>query len=234
MKDKDKAKIIHFAYKVKEKKESFNYDINGLEQVSNYISDGFHNLKKNDTIKTRSEIEYNIYKYSSYPGFLWQSRLIAIYHIYATIIGVLDARYDSYNRDLAFENGFYFKNEENINLCKKNIDIIKDTRNKIIEDYYEIIPSDELDIIKNIITEIPLHKEFDKLCNDMKTHYHSGSLQGEFMTSYLLGYNKSLYFDETEVINLYYDLLVDYKEEYLKKEYHRNLVKKLILDKHNN
>ena len=60
--------------------------------------------------------EYNIYKKTEYPGGLWLSKQKYIYQIYATIIGVLDARYDSYNRMLNFEEERIFKNEDDITL----------------------------------------------------------------------------------------------------------------------
>ena len=65
----------------------------------------------------------------------------------------------------------------------------------------------------------------------MTTNYYSGNLQGEFMFSYLLGYNKSLFFCENELIEIYDDLINDYKKVTLQKEYHNRLVKKLVFKK---
>ena len=51
------------------------------------------------------------------------------------------------------------------------------------------------------------------------------------MFSYLLGYNKSLFFYENELIEIYDDLINDYKKVTLQKEYHNRLVKKLVFKK---
>ena len=132
---------------------------------------------------------------------------------------------------LNFEEERIFKNEDEINNYKENIKLILNKRNKIVNDYYDIISSDELDIIKETIEEVPFHKQFVKLSDDMTTHYYSGNLQGEFMFSYLLGYNKSLFFYENELIEIYDDLINDYKKVTLQKEYHNRLVKKLVFEK---
>lgn len=231
MNDINKAKILYLKYKIKESNEYNGNGTDALEEVSKYIKSGFDNLKAINTVETRSQIEYNIYKKTEYPGFLWLSKQKYIYQIYATIIGVLDARYDSYNRMLNFEEERIFKNEDEINNYKKNIKLILNKRNKIVNDYYDIISSDELDIIKETIEEVPFHKQFVKLSDDMTTNYYSGNLQGEFMFSYLLGYNKSLFFCENELIEIYDDLINDYKKVTLQKEYHNRLVKKLVFKK---
>lgn len=231
MNDINKAKILYLKYKIKESNEYNGNGTDALEEVSKYIKSGFDNLKAINTVETRSQIEYNIYKKTEYPGFLWLSKQKYIYQIYATIIGVLDARYDSYNRMLNFEEESIFKNEDEINNYKENIKLILNKRNKIVNDYYDIISSDELDIIKETIKEVPFHKQFVKLSDDMTTHYYSGNLQGEFMFSYLLGYNKSLFFYENELIEIYDDLINDYKKVTLQKEYHNRLVKKLVFKK---
>lgn len=231
MNDINKAKILYLKYKIKESQEYNGNGTDALEEVSKYIKSGFDNLKAINTVETRSQIEYNIYKKTEYPGFLWLSKQKYIYQIYATIIGVLDARYDSYNRMLNFEEERIFKNEDEINNYKENIKLILNKRNKIVNDYYDIISSDELDIIKETIKEVPFHKQFVKLSDDMTTHYYSGNLQGEFMFSYLLGYNKSLFFYENELIEIYDDLINDYKKVTLQKEYHNRLVKKLVFKK---
>lgn len=231
MNDINKAKILYLKYKIKESNEYNGNGTDALEEVSKYIKSGFDNLKAINTVETRSQIEYNIYKKTEYPGFLWLSKQKYIYQIYATIIGVLDARYDSYNRMLNFEEERIFKNEDEINNYKENIKLILNKRNKIVNDYYDIISSDELDIIKETIEEVPFHKQFVKLSDDMTTNYYSGNLQGEFMFSYLLGYNKSLFFYENELIEIYDDLINDYKKVTLQKEYHNRLVKKLVFKK---
>lgn len=231
MNDINKAKILYLKYKIKESNEYNGNGTDALEEVSKYIKSGFDNLKAINTVETRSQIEYNIYKKTKYPGGLWLSKQKYIYQIYATIIGVLDARYDSYNRMLNFEEERIFKNEDEINNYKKNIKLILNKRNKIVNDYYDIISSDELDIIKETIEEVPFHKQFVKLSDDMTTNYYSGNLQGEFMFSYLLGYNKSLFFYENELIEIYDDLINDYKKVTLQKEYHNRLVKKLVFKK---
>lgn len=231
MNDINKAKILYLKYKIKESNEYNGNGTDALEEVSKYIKSGFDNLKAINTVETRSQIEYNIYRKTEYPGFLWLSKQKYIYQIYATIIGVLDARYDDYNRMLNFEEERIFKNEDEINNYKENIKLILNKRNKIVNDYYDIISSDELDIIKETIEEVPFHKQFVKLSDDMTTNYYSGNLQGEFMFSYLLGYNKSLFFYENELIEIYDDLINDYKKVTLQKEYHNRLVKKLVFKK---
>lgn len=231
MNDINKAKILYLKYKIKENNEYIGNGTDALEEVSKYIKSGFDNLKAINTVETRSQIEYNIYKKTEYPAGLWLSKQKYIYQIYATIIGVLDARYDSYNRMLNFEEERIFKNEDEINNYKENIKLILNKRNKIVNDYYDIISSDGLDIIKETIEEVPFHKQFVKLSDDMTTNYYSGNLQGEFMFSYLLGYNKSLFFCENELIEIYDDLINDYKKVTLQKEYHNRLVKKLVFKK---
>lgn len=231
MNDINKAKILYLKYKIKESNEYIGNGTDALEEVSKYIKSGFDNLKAINTVEIRSQIEYNIYKKTEYPGGLWLSKQKYIYQIYATIIGVLDARYDSYNRMLNFEEERIFKNEDEINNYKENIKLILNKRNKIVNDYYDIISSDGLDIIKETIEEVPFYKQFVKLSDDMTTNYYSGNLQGEFMFSYLLGYNKSLFFCENELIEIYDDLINDYKKVTLQKEYHNRLVKKLVFKK---
>lgn len=228
MKDINKAKIIHFMYKIKEANED-TYDTSPFEKVSNCIKMGFNNLENVDTIDTRTDIEFDIFGKSSCPGGLWELKLISIYQIYATIIGVLDARYDEYNKQLEFEKRF--NNEDEIKLYEEMIKLILEKRNKIIEDYNEILSIGKIYSVKISASEIPLHKGFDKLCSNMVKNFNSE--EGEFMMLYLLGYTKSLYFDEEAAIRLYNDLLSDYKKSILKKEYHRKLVKRLISEDNN-
>lgn len=233
MNDLSKAKILCLKYKLKENMEYKDDGIDYLDEVISYIKSGFNNLKAIDTIETRSQMEYDIYNKTEYPGGLWLCKQNYIYQIYATIIGVLDAKYDDYSRMLKREEENIFKNEKEIKMCEENIKKILKDRNKIVKDYYEIVSYDGLNIVGEIIKEIPTHKEFIKLSNSMRKQYYSGNLQGEFMVSYLLGYNKSLFFDENKLINAYDELLNEYKKTSLEKEYHSKLVKKLVFKKEN-
>ena len=48
---------------------------------------------------------------------------------------------------LNFEEERIFKNEDEINNYKENIKLILNKRNKIVNDYYDIISSDGLEVI---------------------------------------------------------------------------------------
>lgn len=235
------AKKIYLEYKEKENREYNFWRVDKLEEVSNYIKSGFDRLRILDIVWTRSQIEENIYKRSGIYGPFSREKSKALYQIYATIIGVLDARYDEanrhINRNVDFINKFGCTEDdrykEEINLEKEFIKLIIEERSNIKEDYISMMPWHEVPIIKDIIDVVPMNKDFDKLCDDMRKNYESDGLHGWFMISYFMGYNNSLFFDYEKIIELYNDLMYEYKIDALKMENNKNKVKELMLSKNN-
>ena len=102
------------------------------QKLNNFIQNSFHNdirvftnqdilklmckavrlLKKADLIETRSKIELDKYKTTSYPAFLWQEKYVASFFIFATMLGYIDKRIDREQKDIQFNEHFLFADTE--------------------------------------------------------------------------------------------------------------------------
>ena len=69
-------------------------------------------LKKADLIETRSKLEYDKYKTTSYPAFLWQEKYVASFYFFATMLGYIDKKIDEKQKNIEFNESFLFADTE--------------------------------------------------------------------------------------------------------------------------
>lgn len=79
-------------------------------------------LKKADLIETRSKIEYDKYKTTSYPAFLWQEKYVASFYFFATMLGYIDKNIDIEQKNIEFNEHFLFADTKKDHRHKDNID----------------------------------------------------------------------------------------------------------------
>jgi hypothetical protein len=216
--DNEKAKLIINFYKAK---ENILPECSYLNKLYNELKIGFNNLKRCEDIDSRAAMEMMLKNETVTPGFLWQEKLVAEYKVFLTMIGVIDARYDSLEKEIDGE----VMNQEYIqNLIEKK-NILIGYRNKIIGDYMEIGTPAKLEILPIVLECVPSHQKFSELLEDMVKNHYQLSLQGEVITSYLNGYNISLRFYLEEAMAIYENLLSKYKKVLTKNIEYKKLVK---------
>lgn len=224
-----KSKLILNLYKIKEEL-SKTPNTNALNEISKSLKSAFYDLENCILIETRADIEFTLNKKTSYDAFLWQERLVATYQVFATMLGIIDARYDYLERNIKFHSEFT-NTSEDIKEEKEQQEQLLAHRDKILSDYLGITPSQELNIVKEVLKEPLSYKFFSKLFEDMIENRYNFSLQEEVIISYMNGYNKSLCFQVEEIMKIYDILLSKFNKRNMKYndnlEYIKSLQKKL-------
>lgn len=226
---------------------------NVRQKLNNFIQNSFHNdirvftnqdilklmckavrlLKKADLIETRSKIELDKYKTTSYPAFLSQEKYVASFFFFATMLGYIDKRIDREQKDIEFNEHFLFADTEKEHPHKDDID--KSTykiqeysldRKEVLDGYKAIMGERDShsDVILQALETIPSYNKFDSL---YKNHKECGTqlyLNQQLINAYNIGYifEKNTY---DEIINkyrqLYSELLIEKQNNesmYLTKE----------------
>lgn len=146
------------------------------------------------------------------------------------MLGIIDARYDYLERNIKFHSEFT-NTSEDIKEEKEQQEQLLAHRDKILSDYLGITPSQELNIVKEVLKEPLSYKFFSKLFEDMIENRYNFSLQEEVIISYMNGYNKSLCFQVEEIMKIYDILLSKFNKRNMKYndnlEYIKSLQKKL-------
>lgn len=213
MLEREKSKSILNLYKIKEELSKVTKkDNNVLNGVSKSLKSAFNDLENCILIETRANIEFILNNKTSYNAFLWQERLVATYQVFATMLGVIDARYDYIERSIKFHSEFTNTKEE-IQEEKDKQEQLLVHRDKVLTDYLSVTSSDELNIVKEVLKEHPSYKAFNKLFEDMKENTYNFSLQGEVISSYMNGYNKSLHFYVEEIMKIYETLFSEFNKK---------------------
>ena len=221
------------------------------QKLNNFIQNSFHNdirvftnqdilklmckavrlLKKADLIETRSKIELDKYKTTTYPAFLWQEKYVASFFFFATMLGYIDKRIDREQKDIEFNEHFLFADTEKEHPHKDYID--KSTykiqeyslvRKEILDGYKAIMGEKDSysDVILKTLETLPSYSKFDSL---YKNHKESGTqlyINQQLINAYNLGYifEKNTY---DEIINKYRKL---YSELLTEKQNNESMVYK--------
>ena len=225
-----RSKAILMLYQIKEKLIK-NPTMSVLEDMSLYLEDNFKSLEACYMISTRASIEIILNHRTSYPAFLNQDKLVYIYHIFMTMLGIIDGRYDDYNRDVDYANKRGDVNSiQNIEKRKNQLEVY---RRDILYNYIQLTEYSELNNLQKNFFEninmdvIPFYKNFNNLCENMQSNHYQLSLQGEIISSYMNGYNKSLYFLPNEIMKVYESLFSKFNNKMIKHKKHEDMVKKL-------
>lgn len=202
--------------------------------INNFIQNSFHNdirvftdqdilklmrkavrlLKKADLIETRSKIEFDKYKMTSYPAFLWQEKYVASFFFFVTMLGYIDKRIEREQKNIEFNEHFLFADTEKEHPHKDDID--KSTckiqeysliRKEILDGYKAIMGDEDShsDVILKTLETFPSYSQFDSLYQDHKENGTQLYLHQQLINAYNLGYvfKKNNY---DEIINKYRQL----------------------------
>lgn len=146
------------------------------------------NLKSIEDIECNSDIEFNIYKQTSTPMFLWQEKIVNEYKLFVTIIGFIDGLIDNIHRRIVFEENF--NNFSEINQLIKQKTPLLEKRKKVLEDYNNINKRKLPNFIDKILEECPSYKGFNECYEDIVKNNYQLDLQIEFINAYNFGYTK--------------------------------------------
>lgn len=216
------------------------------QKINNFIQNSFHNdikvfieqdilklmyksarlLKKADLIETRSKIELDKYKTTSYPAFLWQEKYVASFFFFVTILGYIDKKIDREQKNIEFNEHFLFADTKTKHSHKDDIDksICKIqeyslVRKEVLDGYKTIISENDSqsDVILKTLETLPSYSKFEGL---YKNHKESGTqlyLNQQLINAYNLGYifEKNTY---DEIINKYRQLYSNLLTEKQKNE----------------
>lgn len=179
-----------------------------LKLYKQFLTKNLKTLKKIDLTSTRAAIQLKLNKKASYPAFDWQKKLVSLNNIFFMMIGIIDARNDQYERDLAFQRKFNeIKEIQDIELKQKNL---IDYRLKVSQDYQNFCKRDDMKVIKETMKCNPSYKNFNNLFEDMKENSYSLVIQGQLISAYMFGYNNSLYIQPQDIMPYYEQIISDY------------------------
>ena len=211
MLEEQKNKIILGKYKIREGILNLISikDKDTLKLYKQFLNKNLKTLKRIDATSTRAAIEMKINKKASYPAFDWQVELVSLNNIFALMLGVIDARIDDYQRDLEFQK--HFNDREEIQEIEFKLLELCECRMKVVQDFETIFKKDDMTVIKETIQHNPSYKNFDNLFKDMKENHYNLSIQGQLISSYMLGYNNSLYIQPQDIMPYYNQIISEYK-----------------------
>ena len=212
-----RQKINYFIQKI------FHNDIRVFtnQDILKLMCEAVRLLKKADLIETRSKIECDKYKTTSYPAFLWQEKYVASFYFFATMLGYIDKRIDEEQKDIEFNKRFLFAGTKKEHPYKDDID--KSTckiqeyslvRKEVLDGYKAIMRKRDShsDVILETLETLPSYNKFDSLYKNQKEWGTQLYLNQQLINAYNLGYifEKNTY---DEIINkyrlLYSELLIE-------------------------
>ena len=231
MLEKEKNKFILGKYKLKEGMLNLlsSKKTTALKLYKNFLDDNLKNLKRIDATSTRSSIEFKLNKNTSYPAFNWQEELVSLNNIFAMMLGIIDARNDQHERSLEFQRSFN-ETEEIHNIESKQKEL-NEIRIGILKDYESVFVRKDMEVIKETMKCNPSYLNFNNLFKDMNKNSYSLVIQGQLISSYMLGYNNSLYIHPQDIISYYDQIISNYKLDKTKNDYNKQKVNSLLKQK---
>lgn len=227
MLEKEKNKLILSKYKLKEgilnvfSAKSPKH----LKLYKDFLDENLKTLKRINTTDTRKNIEMKLYNQSSIPAFDWQLKLVSLNNIFAMMLGIIDARNDYYKRCKDFYQTFDdIKEIQNIEVEENKL---IEYRNKITNDYQLFLERDDMTVIKETIVYNPSYEKFDILFKDMKKNSYNLVIQGQLISAYMFGYNKSLCIFPQDIIPYYNKIISAYKLDKAKNNFDYQKMKKI-------
>lgn len=213
MLESQKSKIILGNYKIKEGLLNLISDKSNkpLKLYKKFLNDNFKILKRIKTTTARSKIEFDIEKRTSNSAFDWQQEIVAVNNIFAMMVGIIDARI--LDNDLRIDFLRKFKDAKDIEQIQSDQSKLYEYRNKIIQDYNDICERKDNEVIMETLEAAPSHMNFNNLFEDMKENHYQLSIQGQFISAYMFGFNKSLYIFPEEIVPYYNEIISKYKLE---------------------
>ena len=186
-------------------------------------------LKKADLIETRSKLEYDKYKTTSYPAFLWQEKYVASFYFFATMLGYIDKKIDEKQKNIEFNESFLFADTEKDHphkdgIAESNCKIQEYSlvREEVLDGYKSIIDKKDShsDVILKTLEAFPSYNKFDSLYKDHKECGTQLYLNQQLINAYNLGYifDKGTY---DNVVNKYRQL---YGELFTEKQHNDSIV----------
>lgn len=172
-------------------------------------------LKEINKEWTRVRIERSEQRKTSYGAFLWQEELLANYHFFAPILGIIDKRLDDVNGKIKFESHFSHSNEE-IRGLRKQADELLNERRIVVKNYQETTTHSDPKVIVESLKKYPSYQDFSKVLLAQQEDSTQLLLHSEAVQAYMTGYLISEKIDKSEVLETYHDLyenLHNYREK---------------------
>ena len=101
----------------------------------------------------------------------------------------------------------------------------------LLKEYKQLFKREDMEVIKDTINCRPLYKNFENIFKDIQENNYSLSIQGQFISAYMFGYNNSLYINPDEIIPYYDKIMSEYKFFKEKNNYKIKKIKYLITKK---
>lgn len=213
----------------KKQEESFKkIRSNELDRITKEIKNNFDYLSYCNSVDTRASMELMVNHETTEPGALWQEYLVATYHIFFTMLGILDYRLDDAEHYIEFYG--YFRDQYRIEKYRLEKEQILTYRQKILEDYKEIKEKcqlDELSFTEKVLESTPCYKSFSLIFEDLSKQRYGLFLQGEMVLAYLSGYKASAHFLLDDILPIYEELMSNCKNKINSGKEAQELVKKL-------
>lgn len=230
MLEKERAKLILGQYKFKEgiKKLFSSREPKSLKVYKAFLNSNLKKLKRINHTATRAKISLEVNKKSTSPD-EWQVERVSLNNIFAMMLGIIDARNEDYQRTKAFLGSSNSDDyAEDLRIAQPEL---SKYRIKIKEDY-RALPANYKDrAIEETINCNPSHNNFDKLFDDMQKNHYQLSIQGQFISAYMFGYNNSLSILPDEIAPYYDKILSEYNLNKAKQNYNYKKVKCLTKGK---
>lgn len=227
MLEQERAKVMISLYKAKE--HLTRKPTNPLLKVQTSLKIGFTELERCESVTARARMELALKNCTSETAFLWQEKLVAEYHIFGTMLGLLDARYDYEEQQVKFYSNFQTDEYKpsSIEQAKERQKKLLCYREKVVADSKSMNMTYGLTMLAEIIECVPSHQKFSRLFNDMVSNHFQLSLQGEFISAYLDGYNASMNFYPKEAMDTYEQLLIKFQSKMEKHNRNEAFVKQI-------
>ena len=162
-------------------------------------------------METKSKIKFELEIKTIYPVFDWKQRLVSIYDIIATMLGIIDARNSEYKRQIEFYHNL-IDDEEISEIVKKQSEL-EEYREMILNDYFDILPknADNFPEINETFRTSPSYKYFDKLFKYLEMNDYKLLIQEDVVDAYMLGYKHLLCIYPDQILPYYRKVIAEYK-----------------------
>lgn len=182
-----------------------------LKLYKTYLGENLKELKRVECTETKSKIKSELGIKTTSPVFDSEQRLVSIYDIIATMLGIIDARNSEYKRQIEFYRNLI--DDEEISETVKKQSELEEYREMILNDYFDILPKgvDDFPVINETFITSPSYKYFNKLFKHIEKNDYKLSIQENVVDAYMLGYKHSLCIYPDQILPYYRKVIAKYK-----------------------
>ena len=204
----DNKELINILDYIKIKENRLNHEIysnkkDPYQDILNILNDNFKTLVIINLKNYRQKIELLINHIINKDYDITKEENIAINNIFGTIFGIIDAKINYYIRNIEKEPTQY----------NNKIKELKNIRSSIYDMYIDSINENNPIIINDVLKNVSSLDYFETFNSSIKDNNELINYYGLLMETYMKGYNNSLYFPLKGLLQIFYSLLEEYKNE---------------------